>query len=35
MNLAPSFKAARQMINHGHILLNNRKVNICSHECKP
>ncbi|MGP1926138.1 MAG: 30S ribosomal protein S4 [Candidatus Hodgkinia cicadicola] len=34
-NLAPSFKAARQMINHGHILLNNRKVNICSHECKP
>ncbi|MGP1914338.1 MAG: 30S ribosomal protein S4 [Candidatus Hodgkinia cicadicola] len=34
-NLAPSFKAARQMINHGHILLNNRKVNICSLECRP
>ncbi|MFP3018933.1 MAG: 30S ribosomal protein S4 [Candidatus Hodgkinia cicadicola] len=35
VNLAPSFKAARQLISHGHILLNNRKVNICSHECKP
>ncbi|MGP1918164.1 MAG: 30S ribosomal protein S4 [Candidatus Hodgkinia cicadicola] len=35
VNLAPSFKAARQMVNHGHILLNNCKVNICSHECRP
>ncbi len=35
VSLAPSFQAARQMINHGHILLNNRKTNICSHECKP
>ncbi|MGP1911547.1 MAG: 30S ribosomal protein S4 [Candidatus Hodgkinia cicadicola] len=35
VNLASSFKAARQMVNHGHILVNNRKVNICSYECKP
>ncbi|PIM95879.1 30S ribosomal subunit protein S4 [Candidatus Hodgkinia cicadicola] len=31
--LAPSFRAARQLINHGYILVNNKEVNICSHEC--
>ncbi len=33
VGLAPSFRAARQLINHGHILVNNKKVNICSFEC--
>ncbi|MFP3038327.1 MAG: 30S ribosomal protein S4 [Candidatus Hodgkinia cicadicola] len=33
--LAKSFRSARQLINHGHVLVNNRKVNICSFECKP
>ncbi len=33
--LARSFRAARQLINHGHMLVNNRKVNICSFECRP
>ncbi len=33
--LARSFRAARQLINHGHVLVNNRKVNICSFECRP
>ncbi len=33
--LACSFRAARQLINHGHVLVNNRKVNICSFECRP
>ncbi len=32
--LTPSFRAARQLINHGHVLVNNLKVNICSYECK-
>jgi len=31
LNLAPSRKAARQLITHGHILLNGRKVNIPHH----
>ncbi|MFP3038904.1 MAG: 30S ribosomal protein S4 [Candidatus Hodgkinia cicadicola] len=35
VNLTSSFEAARQLINHGHILVNNRKVNVCSFECKP
>ncbi|MFP3037965.1 MAG: 30S ribosomal protein S4 [Candidatus Hodgkinia cicadicola] len=33
VGLVPSFRAARQLINHGHILVNNKKVNICSFEC--
>ncbi|PIM96200.1 30S ribosomal subunit protein S4 [Candidatus Hodgkinia cicadicola] len=32
--LAPSFRAARQLINHGYILVNDKKVNICSYECR-
>ncbi|PIM96627.1 30S ribosomal subunit protein S4 [Candidatus Hodgkinia cicadicola] len=31
--LAPSFRAARQLINHGYILVNNKEINICSYEC--
>ena len=31
MNFVPTFHAARQLINHGHILVNGRKVNIPSY----
>ncbi len=31
--LAPSFRATRQLINHGYILINNKEINICSYEC--
>lgn len=33
--LAPSIPAARQLINHGHFLLNGRKANIASIRLKP
>lgn len=35
LGLAPTIPAARQLVNHGHIILNNRKLNICSYQCKP
>jgi small subunit ribosomal protein S4 len=35
LNMAPTIVAARQLINHGHIRLNNKKVNIPSYMCKP
>jgi small subunit ribosomal protein S4 len=35
LNMAPTIVAARQMINHGHIKVNNKKVNIPSYMCKP
>lgn len=35
LNLAPTIPAARQIVNHGHILVNNRIVSICSYQCKP
>ena len=31
---APTIPAARQLINHGHILINNSKINIPSYNCK-
>jgi small subunit ribosomal protein S4 len=31
LNFAPSRKAARQLISHGHIYLNGRKVNVSDH----
>jgi len=34
LNMAPTIVAARQMINHGHIKVNNKKVNIPSYKCK-
>lgn len=33
--LAPTIPAARQLVNHGHIIVNNRKTSICSYQCKP
>jgi len=35
LGLAPTIPAARQIVNHGHVLVNNKKLNICSYQCKP
>ena len=35
LGLAPTIPAARQFVNHGHILINGKKVNIPSFQCKP
>lgn len=35
MGFASTRPAARQMVNHGHFLVNNRKVNIASFSVKP
>jgi len=35
MGLAPTIPAARQLVNHGHILINNKIISICSYQCKP
>ena len=35
LNMAPTIVAARQLVNHGHICVNNKKVNIPSYMCKP
>ena len=31
----PTPFAARQLVNHGHVLVNGKKVNIASYRCKP
>ena len=33
--MAPTRRAARQIVNHGHILVNGSKVDIPSYEVKP
>ncbi|MFZ2587039.1 MAG: 30S ribosomal protein S4 [Alphaproteobacteria bacterium] len=35
MNLVPSVFAARQFVNHGHVLVNGKPVNIASYRCSP
>lgn len=35
LNMAPTIVAARQMISHGHIRVNQKKVNVASYMCKP
>jgi small subunit ribosomal protein S4 len=35
LNMAPTIVAARQLINHGHIRVNEKKVTIPSYTCKP
>ncbi len=35
LNMAPTIGAARQLINHGHIKVNQKRVNIPSFMCKP
>ena len=34
LGFAPTISAARQLINHGHILINQKKVTIPSYECQ-
>ncbi|MEA5506428.1 30S ribosomal protein S4 [Halotia wernerae UHCC 0503] len=35
MGMAPTIPAARQLVNHGHITVNGRVVNIASYHCRP
>nr|QCI04793.1 ribosomal protein S4 [Bornetia secundiflora] len=35
LGLSPTIPAARQLVNHGHILVNNKVTSICSYQCKP
>lgn len=35
LNFATTRAAARQMVSHGHVLVNGKKVNIPSYSCKP
>ncbi|CAM9092903.1 unnamed protein product [Choristocarpus tenellus] len=35
LGLAPTIPAARQFINHNHIFVNKKKINICSFQCQP
>nr|YP_010904241.1 ribosomal protein S4 [Catenella fusiformis]WCH57492.1 ribosomal protein S4 [Catenella fusiformis] len=35
LSMAPTIPSARQLVNHGHILVNNKRVSICSYQCKP
>jgi small subunit ribosomal protein S4 len=34
LGITPTIAAARQLINHGHILINSKKVTIPSYQCK-
>nr|YP_009394929.1 ribosomal protein S4 [Polysiphonia stricta]ARW63491.1 ribosomal protein S4 [Polysiphonia stricta] len=35
LGIAPTIPAARQLVNHKHILINDKIVSICSYQCKP
>lgn len=35
MGMAPTIPAARQLVNHGHVMVNGRMVNIASYQCRP
>ncbi|HIK38498.1 MAG: 30S ribosomal protein S4 [Geminocystis sp.] len=35
LGMAPTIPAARQLVNHGHIMVNGKVVNIPSYQCKP
>ena len=35
MTLAPTVPGARQLVNHGHVTVNGRVLNIASYQCKP
>nr|BCG67761.1 ribosomal protein S4 [Haptophyceae sp. NIES-3900] len=35
LGMAPTIPAARQLINHGHICVNNKRVSIASYGCQP
>ncbi len=35
LGMAPTIPAARQLVNHGHVTVNGRSVNIPSYQCRP
>ena len=35
MGMAPTMPAARQLVNHGHVTVNGRVVDIASYQCRP
>lgn len=35
LGLGNTRRAARQLVNHGHVLVNGKRVDICSYNCKP
>ncbi|MEM6754001.1 MAG: 30S ribosomal protein S4 [Cyanobacteria bacterium P01_C01_bin.38] len=35
LGMAPTIPAARQLVNHGHVQVNGREVNIASYQCRP
>ena len=35
LGMAPTIPAARQLVNHGHVTVNGRTVDIASYQCKP
>lgn len=35
LGMAPTIPAARQLVNHGHVMVNERVVSIPSYECRP
>jgi small subunit ribosomal protein S4 len=35
MGMAPTIPAARQLVNHGHITVNDQVVDIASYQCRP
>ena len=35
MGMAPTIPAASQLVNHGHVTVNGRPVNIASYQCRP
>jgi small subunit ribosomal protein S4 len=35
LGLSPTIPAARQLVNHGHVLVNKQMTSICSYQCKP
>ena len=35
LGLASTIPAARQFVNHGHVLINNKKINVPSFQCQP
>lgn len=35
LGMAPTIPAARQLVNHGHVTVNDRLVDIASYQCRP
>lgn len=35
LGMAPTIPSARQLVNHGHVMVNGRSVNIPSYQCRP